>query len=290
MITTRTGIFSSAQILGSGATRGKEPFQRKVIICEGETHNQKTGDDKLILEKTLEDCGYEIYCCGSKKEVLSTIDKLKNNHWKELIAVIDRDEDLENKNKCVIYWPKGRDQEMFLLRTGAFIRAIRTVSANMQWKMVPDVYKPDPFREIILASAMAWKIHLSELNLRYLHPNSIVDCLQNYESEEIKIPSNHQELCRKLLATNKLNKFPAINDIYLENQGKRTLTLIGAYIYMETSINQYSKQITKKELQKLWGQLKIRNHVSSLKRQIIKNLTDDDLHELKEEIINSQKK
>jgi len=277
-----TGIVSAPQILGRGATNGKHPSERRIILTEGETHHGGPGDDKVVLGMALTGNEFEIYSCGSKKEVLETFRKLDGMDWNVLIAVIDRDEDPEDDNSRVVYWPDSRDLEMYLLRSDAFTRAVRELSNNMEWKLSPDVYMDDPFAPVLKASGMAWKIHL-KTKKKYNHPNRLVECLNKdeYEPSVSKMPLEARDLCKKLLDCNEDVEFPTIGDLYMENQGKRALTLVAACMFMETSLVKYQKGIKDKQMRYLWKKLRIRGYVSRLKQLIIKNLEGGDLAKLR---------
>ena len=283
----RTGIFDSTRIRGVGKMRGLQASERRVIICEGESHGDIIGDDKVIIEKAIAENQYEIFSCGSKKQVLLTLKELKERDiWKELIAVIDRDEDDEITDQEIVYWPQSRDQESFLIKSEAFIKCLRNLSANnYDYKLRPDVFSTDPFGEVLHASAVAWQVHSNSNNIQYVHPNNLIKCLMDKnEKNIIPIPDNSKKLSEILLEGLFSYRLPEIDNIFMKIQGKRALTLIAAKIYTDTYFSRYNIGINDWQINKLWNDLRVRNYNSRLKRKIIENLTKEDLKNLSEDI------
>lgn len=305
-----TGIHLSIEgILGRGRVLGKKPTERKIILCEGEEKkNRKPGEDQTLLEKAAD--GWEIYSCGSRKNVLERFYDLDNHGtWRGLYAVVDRDEQKKKfSHDNILCWPGVRDLECLLLRSEAWPRLIKTVlnpRTGFKLRPTPPRLSDDPFLlpsqfEVDeSASAIAWKMHDTPdgkgSKFAYLHTQPLKDDngkkigLQNppylealsprSEEKPMRMPNDLKGVVELLLGEELDMDFEILDGDERSKamQGKRIIDLLAARMLSETFHSSAESGIADEELRNLKIALRKEGFCSNLRSMILKRVRMEEM-------------
>lgn len=305
-----TGIHDRvAAILGKGVVHGKEPHERKIILCEGDSSKGKPGEDQRLLE-LANDGSWEIYSQSKRKTVLTVFKELnKRGKWKDLYAVVDKDEQKKKpKYENILFWPGVRDLEGLLLRSEAWPRLIRTVlNPNTGFNLRPtppgDIYDqslPEQFRIDESASAIAWQIHQRTSSgtgekQTYRHTTnkddqgnklsrpqnpSYLSALEPWSaSPPVRMPTELKELIEMLLDAKLEEEYELLeaDDRAYIMQGKRVMDLLAARLFSETYHNQSETGIEQNQLNRLKNDLRKPGFCTNLRSMILKRVKSDEM-------------
>jgi len=304
-------------IIGEGKLYKRKNNNRKIILCEG-----ARGSSDIELLKKITKGEYEIFPCGTRRNVLEALDKLIKNgseygDFKKLYAVVDRDEvidwekfNLKYDNKLLTWSVNYRDLETFLLRSWSWKSIYRVLKLPLiESKIYPRrdfKTKSDDlnikFRNDEIAVCNAWKFHLRSKGRVYPDCLQIIEGeYQNYDDiyqqireennihEKVILPENIEDLtnaiCNKKVVIDE-KKYEDYQERAKHVHGKRLISLVAARVFSETYNERKRTGITEKELEKLKRKLQIKSNerFSSLADRIVHDISEKEMREILPEL------